>query len=453
VPSIADRRAQAAIGVLALIAWLELSVRVVWPAVGGPHWPSPGYWVAGRLVLEGRIDLLWAEAPVFAAEAMRLGTVPDIFNTNAPPSVLPFLPLAVLDETTAHALWLLIGLTAFAAAWRWLLRELAVPPLTALAATALVPLFGPFRENLARGQAYLVLLALVIAAAMLARRDDRRRYLAVAALAGAGVLKLYYGLVVGLAWAIGRATRRVALGAGLAVAAVALGTVVAWGIDPWIAAARAAAGWRTRPESTVTAYQTVNGLLGQLFRPDPAWNPTVVADAPWLATVAWLAIAAVVGAVTLLAVRALGDGRALAGTETRGRAAAARVVPTALAVLVALLLAPVAEDHHFTLALLPLVVTATLLEDGGDRPAWVVRVAFGALAAGAVLLGAPWPYEVPDAHGWAALLHYPRLYGTLAVWLALVAICFARGRETAASARRDDGRSKGAWFGPAGEPV
>jgi hypothetical protein len=42
----------------------------------------------------------------------------------------------------------------------------------------------------------------------------------------------------------------------------------------------------------------------------------------------------------------------------------------------------------------------------------------------ALLLGGPWRFSVPEAAGWSALLHYPRLYGGVLIWGLVVAAAF-----------------------------
>jgi hypothetical protein len=46
------------------------------------------------------------------------------------------------------------------------------------------------------------------------------------------------------------------------------------------------------------------------------------------------------------------------------------------------------------------------------------------LVAAVFLLGAPWQYNVARVDGWANLVHYPRLYGALVLWLLMVALLF-----------------------------
>ena len=139
----------------------------------------------------------------------------------------------------------------------------------------------------------------------------------------------------------------------------------------------------------------------------------------------WYASTAALVAVTawaLIGIRRSAPTGAPASAPTAALAPAptpARLLlPIALVVPVASLTSPIAEDYHYLLDLLPLFVGATIL--WVERPrAWVPWLLF----AGAVLLLAPaWPFNVEFVDGWWALLFYPRVYGALLLWLALLAL-------------------------------
>jgi len=189
----------------------------------------------------------------------------------------------------------------------------------------------------------------------------------------------------------------------------AVGLLIAWGPDPWRDFATSASGWRTRPETAVTAFQTINGLLSQLFRFDPSWNPQPVADLPWLVTPGWLVAAAVLGAGSLLVLRRLRDGSTPVG----------RLLPFAVAIPAATLLAPIAEQYHYTLTLFSIAVLAAAMAGARVEARW-----WAALVLAVLLLGGPWRFNVPEADAWSALLHYPRLYGGMLIWGLIVMVAF-----------------------------
>jgi len=75
-------------------------------------------------------------------------------------------------------------------------------------------------------------------------------------------------------------------------------------------------------------------------------------------------------------------------------------------------LLPLAEEHHYTLLLIPIVVVAARIS---HTP--LLRRDVLWLSAVILLLAVAWPYESPGlSTGWAALLAYPRLYGGWLLW-------------------------------------
>jgi hypothetical protein len=145
-------------------------------------------------------------------------------------------------------------------------------------------------------------------------------------------------------------------------------------------------------------------LFGHLLRYEPAWNPAPVADLPLLEDALFY-----LSAGALLVISAAAIARCSAATP---------VLSLALLVPVAVLVSPIAEDYHYVLMLLPMVAAAALLIRA-PRPGWMAWLLFiGAL----VLLVPPWPFEQHPVEGWAALLYYPRVYGALLLWAALLVL-------------------------------
>ena len=81
---------------------------------------------------------------------------------------------------------------------------------------------------------------------------------------------------------------------------------------------------------------------------------------------------------------------------------------------------PFAEQHHYTLAALPVCVAVGEWSRGIQRSpgrASALRTTGLLLSLSMLLIGLPLPYESPAlARGALALLAYPRLYGGLLLW-------------------------------------
>jgi len=390
-----------------LVTWADLFTRVIGPLLREQHFASSAYWVVPSLALEGRSELLFSQQ-AFADAAEAMGTHPDLgLIPNTPATVLPLLPFGLLPEAQAYFLWTALGVACLAGAIAAVWAELRPPTTVALLVLAALPLFHPLRANIAAGQVYsFVLLALVIAAVLGARRHAGADVRAGVALGVVAVIKINYGLVMLLAPFL-RQRWRVIAAAGIvfAIAAV-LSTLI---VDPglwaeWLASVLA---WRSRPETTVTAYQTLHSLFGHLLRYEPTWNPSPVLNAPVLADLLWIAAGATLGLTSMAAIV-----RAGGPADSRIRA----LLPLAMLVPVAIIVSPIAEDHHYLLTLFPLLVGGAIL--AGERPRrWAPWIPF---AAALLLLGPAWPFNRQPVEGWWALLFYPRVYGALALWVLLL---------------------------------
>jgi hypothetical protein len=163
--------------------------------------------------------------------------------------------------------------------------------------------------------------------------------------------------------------------------------------------------WLQTSIAAVPAYQTVGGFWQHLFRLNPQLNPAPVANLPWLA----LALNALC-TLALLAVTLWGLRRA------------PLLVAVSAALVLTIVLAPIAEQYHYLMAALALIVAAAEWRRQapwqGQRPGLG-----GLLLLAAVLIFWPLPYKDPRlAAGWLAILAYPRLWGGLLLWGDLYAL-------------------------------
>ena len=215
-------------------------------------------------------------------------------------------------------------------------------------------------------------------------------------------------------------------------------TVVLWGSEQWVRAIGFAVTWRDRPETAVTAYQTLNSWLSHMYRYDATYNPGPLADLPALVGWLWWAGAAVSVALTcsILYLHA-------SAHDVLRNASVQGLLPTALVVPLALILAPVAEDYHFVLVLFSLLVVFRYFWDmytiDEIQPGIHQRVEVLAFASlfliSAVLLAAPWQFNVSGVEGWKSLLYYPRLYGALMLWAIIIALLVRERRFSALRTR------------------
>lgn len=386
-----------------LLVGIHFAQQVIVPAENSLTQGFAAYYTASRLLLSGQFDArvydnAWFEAQ---ARAAMNGEASDIFNVNPPSTAWMMVGLATLSPHTARIAWTLGNLVLLMAALALLGGELGLGG-AGLGLLALIALgFMPIGENFRLGQAYILLLFLyALALRGFLCGEDGLLGLSLALLlalksAGAPLLLLL------LVWRRWRAL-------GIALAGIALIVVggLPWiGPDTWRAYLLALPEIGRGPWVTSIFYQTTNSLWQHLFRYDLQWNPGAVADLPALATVLTLLSAGVALAVTLRSTR---QDKPLD-------------LVFAAFVTLSVLLAPIGEQHHHTVLLLPLaVILARAKQVSPSRPQ-PAQVAAWALAAGAlILLAKTIDLRHAETAGWGALLAYPRVYGTWLLWAGLM---------------------------------
>ena len=216
------------------------------------------------------------------------------------------------------------------------------------------------------------------------------------------VARGWYGLPQALGWAVARRPAGTAWTVAATLLAL-LATLPLVGVAAWryfLEVQVPAAG--SSEAAMALAYQTWRSLALHLTTLHPRWSPDppLVGLGPWL----WLGGAVIIGVITVLA-----GARSRPGSDD-GRG-------FALWTAAALLLAPVAEDHHLVLVAVPLASAWR----GGHR--LVVALA-------CILLFPAWPFDQPELlGGWRALAAYPRVYGVGLLWVVLAWECLSRSAE------------------------
>ncbi len=354
----------------------------------------------------GRIAGLYDPSAFNAAmQDSGIAGIYDIYDANALLLVAVTAPLAWWPPLLARAIWLWfnLGLLLMVVACLFTLfvkRNLLYLGLI----TASVLLYAPLQENFRLGQVYIPFL---LGACLTLVWYDKVG--GAIGLALQLVIKLYYG-IFGLVWGLARPKTLL-----LALTLVASATILLlpwFGLDLWWQYARLASSFNQRPYIGVTAYQTLNGFFSHLFHYEQTWNPHPIADVKGLSGFLSSSFSALIVTITVGVIfklgRRKGPGWYISPVGFQGVAA----VSLALAPV----LAPAAEEYHFTLLLVPLFVSAKLwlgnkthrLE---DLAMWVVAV---------LLLGPAWPYKSWPDSGWLAVVAYPRLYGAMVLWLVLL---------------------------------
>jgi hypothetical protein len=369
----------------------------------------PTYYVAARLVLEGRFtpqvyDNDWF---VRAVQARTPNGVGEVFAPNPPSAALLMLPLAWLDMTTARRVWLWLSLALLAATIALPLRHTEpARPWQRAAIIALPFVFAPLHENFRLANVYVPLLFLFTLA--LAGLERGATVGPGAALGLAAGLKLSGGPVWLLLAARGR-WRALASAAVMALVLVGLSVLVT-GLASWQRFAgsllehAAEPGW-----AAGLSFQATPSFFQHLFRPDARWNPQPLWVLPaWAARAGTFVVSGAAVGLLLWKCRRAGQLQETLYSPRPLDLAYAAAVTLGVVVL------PFAEEYHYALLLLPLSVAVARLARGGWPRS---HLAAAWLAIAFILLALPWPYKDPWLNlGWHALLGYPRLYGGWLLW-------------------------------------
>lgn len=381
--------------------WLLASlliVRFTIRSVEAAREPAHGFvahYAASRLSLARAVPADLYEDERFEQAVRRYEPdVTDIFGANPPTAVLAALPLAGLDYPAARMAWTVFSLLGWLLAVAWLTRTLRLDGLWAPAFLSVAAVFQPATENLAHGQFHVLVLLLVL----LAWQGDRgeRPRVTGKALGAALALKAAGGVFWLLLIRRSR-WRALAWGVATVLALAGLATFLL-GAGVWPAFLDRAGDTAASGSLSVTAYQTVPGLLRRLLVRDAIWNPAPLVDLKAVGIVlSWTVVAALV-VYSLVASRRIDGTRAFA----------------AFAAL-ALATSPVSLDYHYVLAIFPAAVAFARSRRGTPNATLFLGVA--ALAAIAIDL----PYRSAAlANGVLALLAYPKLYGVLVLWWLLL---------------------------------
>ena len=437
------------------LAWLFLLFHDVIPAINHVTQGFAAYYGAAYAVLHGGAADLNNNL-AFQGWLTQAGIgVREVYQGNSPTLALLMIPLTPFGPALTQTIWLVLnvamlitctvlvirlcGANNFSTSTRWWIAAIA-------------PLLVGVRANIQFGQVY-ILLALLALCALVALRDaphplnpplrfqsgGSERLLPYDLAAGAAIgamilIKPFYG-VIAILLLIWSGRFRAALIAVIVIVIVVVASLPLLA-GAWPGFLNAQVIISQIPWAGISANQTLNSMFQHLFVFTPDWNTAPLLDAPWLAAVLYYGLSGVLITVTLW--------------RSRKHDPLWIWLPT-LALMP--ILAPVGEVHHEALLLFPVAMAVTRLRGvKGDLPlsptlspqagkGSQTRLTSPSLLAGRdlgrgklniqivvmivvamALLIIPWPNLNDPAlwGGWHGLLAYPRLYGALLLWAALV---------------------------------
>jgi hypothetical protein len=393
--------------VIAAVAWFVLRVL---SSAGETRGEIAAYWTAARLVSEKAPVERFYDDEAFRSSMHALGIAQnDIWYPNPPTTALVFLPFAGLSYETARMAWLALSSVLTLATVAWLAHAARLRG-AFLVVFVLFGLHGqPVIANLRHGQIYALVTALIAVAAAGVR--DARSW------AFGGALGVLAGLKLAGShlWLLTVPKRiRPAFLWGLATAGIAVALSIPYvGVAGWRAFFSVPARIARDTSFSVTAFQSLGGLLRRLFVPEAAWNPRALFDAPLLAgTLAIASQVLLVGIVLSLAFR----GRDWTLTFSA-------------AVLAGLVASPFSQDYSYSQSVVPVALILAALQEC-PRPGPVLA-ALGALF---LIGGSNWHKAMALQEGAAVLLAYPKVYGALV--LLLLALRLSHRAQSVSGTKR-----------------
>lgn len=382
----------AALALAAVLVWFVIFV--VAPSATRHTGGFGAYYTASRLLAGGEISSRVYDHDYFQEQVARDsgGETRDIY-TNPPANSLMLWPLAWLPTLQARLIWTALNVPLLFGALALVVRTWAARPDAATYALVFSAglLFRPVVANFEYGQAYVLMFFLLTAAAVAYYR--RRDGVGGGALALALMVKMVgWPLPLLLIWQRRWRFLLWTLGVSLLIVLLALPFLP---LQMWLRFAQILPESSNSPYVCVTAYQTTRSFLCRFLAPGgpaDAFAPPL----PWQAM-------AVLGALALL-------------TLVLNLRLAAREATAGFLVMIiwGILFAPVGEQHHHVLMLLPASWLIVQWRNDG-LPSAAAR---GALLLALLCYVAPIPFLAPALQaGSRALLAYPRLYGA---WLLLL---------------------------------
>jgi hypothetical protein len=378
-----------------------------------PAWRSlntdfRNYYVAARLYREGESLLRVYDFTWFQRQKDHAGMEPCLvgFVPDTPLSALPIVPLAELPPLTAKRAWLVINAIVLGLSAVGLMQMTQLGWRRVLIVTFLA--IEPLAKGFLFGQMHLLVVALLIAAVWLARRE--RPFAAGIAVALAAGLKIYPAIF--LLFFLRKKQWRIFAGTAAGLLALAGLSIYLFGWDVhrvYLSQILPIVGRGENIDPYSPGWNSLTALLHRLFIAEPDLNPHPLLAAPALYALAQPLLEVL---IFLPALWLLTPGPADRDHENLEWAAFA-------AMLMAISSGPL--SYHLCFLILPAALALNALSQAGrGRQAALVIALYTAIC----LPWNAWPFA--NADGWHAFLASPRLYPLVALPSFLCWILWAR---------------------------
>lgn len=352
----------------------------------------PTYYTASRLLDEGEDVSRFYDDDWFSSNIKRY--VPDvyeIYHVNMPTTSLILLPLVKFDYSTARKIWTIFNLIILIGAVLFLIKKFSYKEFWVPMILILFLSYQPLYANFLFGQAYILILCLLIVA-WYAYVSGNEKLLGIAIglifiLKSAGFI-FWLFLLVQKRWR--------SLVWGLAAMFIIILLSMPWiGINAWQTYAGKITDFVSIPSLSVTAYQTLHSFFHHLTTFNQQWNPEPLINLPLLGNLlSILSVLIIAGVSSFIAFKINKSEMAFGIFMVAG-----------------LLVSPASLDYHYTILLLPILILINNLQKHSTTMLWIMILILISLIS--VYL----PYASPRlARGGWAVFAYPKLYGAIGLW-------------------------------------
>lgn len=361
------------------------------------------YYTASKLLSEGEKVSRFYNDDWFRSKVEKyVPGVQEIYHVNLPTTSLMLIPVSAFDYRTARIIWTTFNFILLLITIVFLLNKFNFTKEWIPLVIILFLLFQPLHANFSYAQAYILIFVLLVFAwyAYKSGKDERLGFLIglMFMLKTAGVV-FWILLLVEKKW-------KAIIWAAATIIFFILISLPLVGIDSWFAYAEIISSYSSRPELSVTGYQSINSFFSHFTSFEPKWNPYPLIDIPFLGKMLTIIFSVIIlSAVSFYAYRMKKPDQSFA-----------------VFIIAGVILNPVSLDYHYIVLLLPVIILLGELREYhqktfGNPPQgvlrtflrrWMLLIIFYVMITERLLYGSP---KLSD--GWLAIFAYPKLYGAL----------------------------------------
>jgi hypothetical protein len=365
------------------------------------------YYTASKLLSEGENVSQFYNDDWFRSKVDKyVPGVQEIYHVNLPTATLMIIPLSSLDYTSARIAWTAFNFILLFISIGLLIKNFKFSKEKVPLVIILFLFFQPLHANFAYAQAYVLIFFLLVFAwyAYKSNKDELLGSLIglMFVLKTAGAL-FFILLLINKRW-------KALIWSAATIIFFILISLPLVGIDSWFAYVDKILSYTSRPELSVTGYQTIYSFFYHFTSFEPKWNPYPLIDIPFLGKMLTIIFSIIILASVSFYAYRMKNPYCPAG---RSDLSSVKKPDVAFAVFIiaGVILNPASLDYHYIVLLLPFLILIEMLHKHHSKMLWILLIIFYVMIAERLLYASP-----KLAGGWLAIFAYPKLYGALGLW-------------------------------------